>query len=171
MCDAAWLGPTCATLNFKPAVRGAGLHTVEPADGRNTSTWGGSVLRDGATGIYHMWAAEMTRHCGINTWTANSRIVHATSRTAVGNYTRQGEVFPVFSHEPNAVRDPDTGEWALFFTAHLPPQSNPAPHPPACNCTDGSSVPVNGSECHGANGGNEGATFVSWSKSPNGQYE
>ena len=62
-CDAAWTGACCATLNLDPAVRGAGLHTLE-ADGHNTSSWGGAVIRDNATGIYHMWAAEMTRHCG-----------------------------------------------------------------------------------------------------------
>jgi hypothetical protein len=60
-CDVAWQGGCCEVLAFAPAVRGAGLHTVE-ADGRNTSSWGGSVLRDEKTGIYHMWAAEMTRH-------------------------------------------------------------------------------------------------------------
>ena len=56
-CDAAWTGSCCNMLNFAPAVRGAGLHTVE-TDGHNTSSWGGTVLRDDK-GVYHMWAAEM----------------------------------------------------------------------------------------------------------------
>ena len=37
-CDTAWQGMRCEVLAFEPAVRGAGLHTVE-ADGHNTSTW------------------------------------------------------------------------------------------------------------------------------------
>ena len=40
----------------------------------------------------YRYAAEMVRHCGIDAWTENSRIVHATSATATGNYTRQDEV-------------------------------------------------------------------------------
>jgi hypothetical protein len=162
-CDAAWRGGCCETLAFESAVRGAGLHSVE-ADGHNTSSWGGSVLRDEKTGTYHMWAAEMVRHCGINAWTENSRIVHATSSTAGGKYTRRGQVFGVFSHEPNAVRDPDTGEWVLFFTAHIPAGASPAPHKPECNCTDGSTV----HQCGGT--GVEGGTFVSWASSPDGPW-
>ena len=162
-CAAAWQGARCEVLAFEPAVRGAGLHTVE-ADGRNSSSWGGSVLRDPKTGIYHMWAAEMTRHCGINAWTENSRIVHATSPTATGTYTRREQVFGVFSHEPNAVRDPDSGEWALFYTAHIPAGASPAPHSPACNCSDGSTVgPCGGTSV-------EGGTYVSWAPSPDGPW-
>ena len=108
------------------------------------------------------------RRSGINAWTENSRVVHATSPTADGTYTRREEVFGVFSHEPNAVRDPDTGEWALFYTAHIPAGASPAPHSPACNCTDGSTVTTGGSPCGGT--GVEGGTYVSWSKSPDGPW-
>eukprot|EP01043_Picozoa_sp_COSAG02_P027849 COSAG02_NODE_1660_length_11449_cov_6.953128_6_plen_303_part_00 len=102
--------------------------------------------------------------CGINAWTENSRIIHATSKTADGTYTRKEQVLGVFSHEPNAVRDPDTGEWALFYTAHIPASASPAPHSPQCNCTDGSTV----ARCGGT--GVEGGTYVSWSKSPDGPW-
>eukprot|EP01050_Picozoa_sp_SAG11_P017210 SAG11_NODE_2455_length_3343_cov_2.469482_2_plen_235_part_00 len=39
-----------------------------------------AVLK-GSDGLYHMWAAEMTEHCGIGTWQQNSRVVHATSES------------------------------------------------------------------------------------------
>ena len=81
-----------------------------------------------------------------------------------GTYTRREEVLGVFSHEPNAVRDPDTGEWVLFYTAHIPAGASPAPHSPPCNCTDGSTV----GRCGGT--GVEGATYVSWAKSPDGPW-
>merc|ERR1719506_2408087 len=131
-----------------PPAKGTGLHTRE-ADGSITSSWGGTVLYE--EGMYHMWAAEMTRHCGIDSWTENSRIVHATSPTADGVYTRQEEVFGVFAHEPNAVRDPVTGEIVLFFTANF----SDGPSRAVCNCSDGSSSAAG--KC--AHGGAEGATF------------
>ena len=57
----------------------------------------------------------MLHHCGINAWTENSRIVHATAPTATGTYTRREQVFGVFSHEPAATRAP-SGEFVIYFT-------------------------------------------------------
>ena len=45
--------------------RGAGYRGMD--GGHNTSSWGGAVLK-GPDGTYHMWAAEMTEHCGIGTF-------------------------------------------------------------------------------------------------------
>ena len=42
-------------------------HNTHQAD-VNTSSWGGSILRDEATGIWHMYSAEMIQHCGIGAW-------------------------------------------------------------------------------------------------------
>ena len=162
-CDFAWYTDPdslygCSKLNLLNPVRGTGLHSVD--DGSNTSSWGGSALLDEESGLYHMFASQMVNHCGINSWTTNSHVVHATSSAASGVYTRVaangGEVFPVFSHEPNAVRDPTTGEWALFFTLKSPDDR------PLCHCTDGSS-PNCGNE-------NEGPTVVSWASSPHGPW-
>ena len=165
VCDAAWRSSPgvpfgCSVLNLLNPVRGAGLHTVD--SGRNMSSWGGSALRDERTGTYHMFASQMVNHCGIACWTENSHVVRATSATADGTYERVaesgGEVFPVFSHEPNAVRDPSTGEWALFFTMKSPSGRR------VCNCSDGSSLPGCGS------GGGEGPTVVSWAPAPEGPW-
>ena len=60
--------------------------------GRPTSSWGGAVHQRQTDGVFEMVAAEMTSHCGINSWTRNSRIVYATSRSASGPYTRQAAV-------------------------------------------------------------------------------
>ena len=163
-CDAAWettagarLG--CSTLSLLPATRGAGLHTVD--GGRNTSSWGGSVLRDEATGTYHMFASEITQHCGIGSWTYNSRIVHATSSTPLGGFQREGEFAGVFSHEPIAVRDPTTLEWAVFYTSSIPSGR------PVCNCSDGSST----ASCERLpKFGRQGPTFVTWASSPAGPW-
>ena len=163
-CDPAWdsvdgarLG--CSALALQPAVRGAGLHTVD--GGRNTSSWGGSVLQDEATGLWHMFASEITEHCGIASWTFNSRVVHATSPTPLGRFVRDAEFSGVFSHEPTAVRDPTTKEWAVFYTSLIPSGR------PLCNCSDGSSTAA----CKALQKfGKQGPTFVAWAPSPTGPW-
>ena len=52
-----------------------------PANGfrrDTTSSWGGSVLQSD-DGHWWMWSAEMVDHCGIDSWTRNSRIVLAST--------------------------------------------------------------------------------------------
>ena len=79
--------------------------TSSHSEGHNTSSWGGAVLK-GGDGQYHMWAAEMTEHCGIGTWQQNSRVIHATSTEPGGSYVRKDVVWEVFSHEPEVVPGP-----------------------------------------------------------------
>jgi hypothetical protein len=165
-CDVAWRSNSsapfgCTLLNLLNPVRGAGLHSLD--GGRNTSSWGGSSLRDERTGLYHMFASQFTNHCGLETWTSNSHVVRATSTEAGGVYTRvadtlDGEVFPIFSHEPNGVRDPTTGEWALFFTLKAPSGRTP------CNCS------ADGSHTGPCDGPGEGPTVVSWAPAPEGPW-
>ena len=69
-CDAAWRGDRCQTLALEPAGATDGLRLVSDG-GVNVSTWGGSVLRDPATWLFHMWASEMGLHCGIDAWRSN----------------------------------------------------------------------------------------------------
>jgi hypothetical protein len=162
-CDAAWESAPgarfgCSTLSLLPASRGTGLHTVD--DGRNTSSWGGSVLHDEA-GLWHMFASEITEHCGISSWTYNSRVVHATSPSPTGRFQRDGEFAGVFSHEPIAVRDPTTREWAVFYTSSIPSGR------PVCNCTDGSSNAACGAL---PKYGKQGPTWVTWASTPTGPW-
>ena len=72
-----------------------------------------------------MWASEMLAHCGIDSWTTNSHVVHAQcDLTAAGvdgdvskcAFQKTGEVWPAFAHEPNVARAP-TGEWVMYFTS------------------------------------------------------
>lgn len=163
-CEPAWQTTPgarfgCSTLSLLPASRGAGLHTVD--GGSNTSSWGGSVLRDEVTGVWHMFASELTAHCGISSWTYNSRIVRATSPSPLGRFQRQEEFAGVFSHEPTAVRDPATREWAVFYTSAIPSGR------PTCNCSDGSSTASCGRL---PKYGKQGPTFVTWSSAPTGPW-
>ena len=70
------MGDRCQTLALLPTGRKTGLRLTNGRDG-NISTWGGGILQD-ENGVYHMWAAEMLEGCGIDSWTTNSHIVHAT---------------------------------------------------------------------------------------------
>lgn len=159
-CDAAWSGSACSVLQVLPATRAAGLHSMK--DGRNVSSWGGSVVE--LDGEWHMYASQMVNHCGINAWTENSHIVHATSSSPGGTYGVKDVVFPVFSHEPNVVTvppsaaGPDGERLAMFFTAAIPSKRK------VCNCTDGSTS----GPCGGTN--KEGGTYVSWARSAAGPW-
>ena len=157
-CDAAWRGDRCQSLALAPARQDSGLRAVDA--GRNTSTWGGAVVYAG--GEYHMWASEMIQHCGIDSWTTNSRVVHAASTDGV-RFERDSVVFPAFSHEPNVVRAP-TGEWLMLFTG-APPGSPPPT--PCTQCADGRTRA--GATCAGGPAG-RGPTYLSWSASPTGPW-
>ena len=84
--------------------RSSAIHRKVPPR-LQTSTWGGSVVK-GRDGQFHMFAAMMVGHCGINAWLQNSVVLHAVSSTATGVYTPRQIVAPVFSHEPIAATAP-----------------------------------------------------------------
>jgi len=168
-CRAAWKGRRCETLNVLPPSRSSGYRGTD--DGHNTSSWGGAVLKDDA-GTYHMWASEMTEHCGIGAWVQNSRIIHATSSSPAGPYIRKDVTWGVFAHEPEVVPGPN-GEYIMYFTA------NPRyPRPDGgehgwCNCCREGSGPCDGStgpgDCPGGAPG-EGNSYMSWTMDPNGGW-
>ena len=102
-----------------------------------------------------MWAAEMEGHCGINSWTTNSHVVHAKSPSLDAPFVKTGEVWPAFSHEPNVVKAP-SGEYVSYFTSSPPG----APTPKACTiCKDGKTP----ASCPGGAGGT-GPTYMSVSR-------
>ena len=77
-CDAWWAGSQCSELRLG-AVDPAGGYQV--GSGAVGSSWGATMLR--VDGVYHLFAAEWTQHCGIEYWSPNSRIVRATSHSGV----------------------------------------------------------------------------------------
>ena len=161
-CRPAWTGDRCQTLALLPTGRRTGLRLTNGTGG-NISTWGGGILQD-EKGVYHMWASEMREGCGIDSWTTNSHIVHATCESetlAQCEFVRQEETQPAFSHEPNVVRAP-SGEWVMYFTA----AENRASTPILCKgCSSGVTNP----SCAGSAAG-DGPTYMSWAKSPYGPW-
>jgi hypothetical protein len=106
-CDAAWHGATCNVLTLLPAATENGYR--QP----NTSSWGGSVIRDGDT--YHMFVEELVYSCGLNAYVRNMRIAHAVSDRATGPYRRKNLVASYSASTPHAVREPG-GAWLVFGT-------------------------------------------------------
>jgi len=177
-CDSSWSGKRCETLKLLPATRGAGYRGVD--NGHNTSSWGGAVVK-GIDGRYHLYAAEITEHCGIGAWSQNSRVIHASSDTPGGKYVRDNVVWNVFSHEPEVVRGPNN-EYVMYFTAKIRSEHG------LCNCCS------NKSKCDGSTGPhdcpshtisspfskhlhklnrrrlNADPSYMSWSMSPEGPW-
>ena len=137
----------------------AGLNLLNAA-GNWTSTWGGSVVKGRDVrampcvccapstlsltaksrwqGNFHMFAATMVNHCGINSWLQNSVVLHAVSPTATGAYRPRQVVAPVFSHEPIAVTAP-TGETVLFYTTTVQLHRTPTVCQTCTDCSGGNS--------------------------------
>eukprot|EP00038_Savillea_parva_P012233 m.203187 g.203187 ORF g.203187 m.203187 type:complete len:465 (-) comp22037_c0_seq1:133-1527(-) len=130
VCAPQWRGAQCDTLVLEPADRMGGFHSPHAPDATNTSSWGGSILHDATTGLWHMYSAEMDGDCGIGSWSSNSQVVHATAPHFTGPYSKRDVVATRFAHEPNAVRSPD-GDWVIYMTMRHPPIY------PLNNCSNG----------------------------------
>lgn len=101
VCIPAWKGNQCQLLNLLPALPNSGLQLA------STSSWGGSILKDEDTGVFHMFAAVFEHNCGLKAWRPNSALGHATSTTAQGPYSDMSIIKPHFAHEPVALRASD----------------------------------------------------------------
>ena len=88
-------------------VGGKPLCCFHGSDGVNTTSWGASVLRDPADGIFYMWVAQMTNGCDLSSWQTNSEIVLAKSLDPLGPFEPISVVLPPWGHNPQAIRAPD----------------------------------------------------------------
>ncbi|KAG7363541.1 hypothetical protein IV203_026902 [Nitzschia inconspicua] len=112
-CFPGWIGDTCEVMDVLPVeTNRLGLKLPN----HESSTWGGSVLYDNDTQLYHMFASEIINDCGLYSWTTNSRVIRATSKSPFGPYRKEQVIVPIFAHDSNVIRSP-SGEWVLFVTA------------------------------------------------------
>lgn len=158
-CDAGWTGRRCGTLDLAPVDR-AQLGFNPEEDGRNMSSWGGSVVAHG--GAWHMYASRLDNHCGISSYLVNSRIVHAVSSSGpLGPFAEADSVLPPFAHEPCVALAP-TGELVLI-SVHGPLNGFPE-----CVCVDGQT-------CCGCNACNNSChpaqPVLSVATDPNGPWQ
>eukprot|EP01084_Bolivina_argentea_P268720 456516_1 len=134
-CSPQWTGEHCAQLNLLPTDKSSGYQYN--IDNQKVSSWGGSVVYDNKTGIHHMYAAEISEFCGIDAWQPNSIVIHAQSEPnkPLGTYSRMEEIDDIFSHEPDAIKDPITGEYVVYYSHVYPPPTGP--DDPCTNCSNG----------------------------------
>eukprot|EP00049_Salpingoeca_infusionum_P011695 m.204046 g.204046 ORF g.204046 m.204046 type:complete len:428 (+) comp15005_c0_seq2:148-1431(+) len=110
-CDAPWTGDTCGELDVLPAQPG-GAYGYKP----NVTSWGGNfVFYDGK---YHLYVSEMVGGCGLNYWTHNSQVVHATSPTPQGPYIKQDVALLPWAHNPQVVTDTQNST-TTFYLFHI----------------------------------------------------
>jgi hypothetical protein len=110
-CFDGWKGDHCEVLDLLPVDP---EHEGLKMPNHDSSTWGGSVVyRDG---WYHMFASEIINNCGIYSWTTNSQVIRAISKSPLGPYRKVQVILPVFAHDANIIEAP-TGELVLYVTA------------------------------------------------------
>jgi hypothetical protein len=167
-CDEGWIGPACASLDLKPAPPDSGLRQL------NSSNWCGTILRDAADpGLFHSYNSDFAGCAnGLNIWLTGSRVIHSTSRSAIGPYTPvwvdgDAEVaVAAEAHNPQAIQAPD-GMYLLMDSYDGPDA--------------GCELQANYSSCKGVgrdcptkmpSGGNGGAGFFiyHYSSSPAGPW-
>lgn len=110
-CVPEWTGETCGELNLHPA-------RPSPQSGydeANTSSWGGSIIAS-EDGLHHMFVSRMVKGGGLDTWTTNSEIIHATSEDPEGPYSYNETILGAFAHGPS-VRS--LGQGKGFMMMHL----------------------------------------------------
>jgi len=68
---------------------------------------------EGVAGGYHLFAASFINGCGLDGWSCNGVVVHATSTTPEGPYTFSDLALNAYQHNPHVVKHPD-GTYLLF---------------------------------------------------------
>jgi hypothetical protein len=118
-CHAGWRGEDCGLLDLLPSAHSdhPGLSYGAPPGSAagGLASWGGSIVTDPHTsGLYHLYAAEMSLGCGLNSWYRNSVIIHATSTSPLGPFVRKDQVLGAFSHEPVVLTLPRGEGYVLY---------------------------------------------------------
>jgi len=141
----------------------AGLHSSDA--GGPISSWGATALK-ADDGVWHMWATQLTQHCGIEQWVTNSHTVHATAETPDGVYTVKEVVVPVWSHGAKVTRAP-TGEYVMLYIATPPVDPQNTTFQSIC---DNGSVVYHSDYGWNQKGPNDMQTWMKWSNSPDGPW-
>lgn len=107
-------GPPCSRMALGPA-------DPERPGYRNASwpSWGGHPIKwthgPGADQRWHLFTPQFANECNVDKWINSSFVVHAVGDSPVGPWSYSEVTLPPFSHGPQAVLDPVTSEWVLYF--------------------------------------------------------
>lgn len=126
-CDAGWTSPNCSVLALAPARWGPQRQAYET----NTSSWGGNVIQDPATKLYHLFFSEM-RVGGLHDYRepGHCQLTTALSASPLGPFTRERRVLrssasgPI-SHNVQPFVGGDGATYIFFITSFpVTPDSN-----------------------------------------------
>ena len=112
-CIKGWKGPTCGQLDVLPSPSVEALQAFKSEQ----SSWGGSVIADpSASGLWHMFVAVMPPGATVDSgWVRNSTIVHATSWSPQGPFSKVSTVREAEAHNPSVSYDPTSGLYTLYY--------------------------------------------------------
>ena len=164
-CDPGWKGAHCGQLDLLPNNSSGHFAYRPPAPAGAAApywnSWGASQpLRD-AAGTYHLFATSILNGCGINVYTFNEQLVHATSASLLGPYSFRNVALNTTIINPHVLRVPqqlvaDAGagagagaggdaKFVLFYSGE------PLPSHFHKNCTTGDRNSDTGSGSSGSN--------------------
>ena len=75
-CNKPWKGDYCQFLDRLPVNPSLQFYRGVPS---NISSWGGNIIYDNSTKLYHLFYSEMINNCGLKVWEDGSYCAHATS--------------------------------------------------------------------------------------------
>ena len=89
VCDQGWTSPNCSVLDLAPARWGAERQAYEV----NRSSWGGNVIQDPVTKLYHLFFSEM-RVGGLHTFDqpGHCQLTTAAASSPLGPFNMQRTV-------------------------------------------------------------------------------
>ena len=76
-CNKPWTGEYCQFLDRLPVNPSTQFYRLQPNS--TISSWGGNILYDESTQLYHLFYSEMINHCGLKICNIGSYCAHATS--------------------------------------------------------------------------------------------
>ena len=96
------------------------------------------MAKDAKRNRWVMFAAEISMHCGLNSWYLLSRIVRASAADPEGPYEHEAVVVDYLGHQPTLAFDPQRNRWVMFHQGG------------GGNCSNTSKIApcTNGSSCH-----------------------
>ena len=117
-CDRAWSGDACDRLAIMPHP-----DNYVPAYGwsPNVSSWGGNMIFEPKTQLWHLYVAEMAddagNFCGLHEWQSHSRVAHAVSKDPMGVFKKVDVALPQEAHNPSPMyleNGSSVGPYLLF---------------------------------------------------------
>ena len=111
-----------------------------------TSSWGGNILHSATGGGWEAFVAEIPR--GLANWQHESRCIYATSPNCSGPFVKAGVALPAECHNPQVLREHETGDYLLFHLGARDPETGRSIWLSRSKSAGGPFLPANTSTVH-----------------------